>query len=397
MTRTSRLLALALFALTLSGCAGSRNAQPTAVAGVPAPASKVQSKWDFALAAWSAQASHENAVFSPASLSQALALLTCASSGATRTELCKALRTPFASVQSLASSARERIEQISQVNELRLAQRLYVPPDYPLKPDFVRLALAGLGTQVVAGQDPATMDQWVSNVTRGAIQQSGFQPSNERRLLLLNCLFLRALWETPFDPSLTSARPFHSRRGSQNVRTMSRTGGFSYARGPGYQVAELPYAGGALVFDCILPDQQQGLSQLEGSLTAQGLQSLLHTVAYQDLVLTLPIFRIGTNTDWSSALQRMGVRRLFQSGSRELPLLSDDPASVGDLEQQVVLDVDEQGVRAAAVTDGGITVSPAPETPVQFRADHPFLFLIRDQATDQLLFMGRVTDPQSLE
>jgi serpin B len=232
----------------------------------------------------------------------------------------------------------------------------------------------------------------VASATDGLISHLQAPSPGPDSAVLLNCLVLKALWQTPFELKDTRQLPFHAPDQTMQVATMCTSSSLLYGAGPGCHIAELPYAGGALVFDCILPDRD--LDSLK-TLTATSLNKAIDGLTEQPLDLTLPRLTLQSRLDLMPALVRPGIHSLLDPRKSDLQAMFERPAYVSAASQELYVQVDEQGTRAAAVTD--MTASPMAtvEPPLPFHVDRPFLFLIRDRPTNLLLFIGKVSHPKS--
>jgi serpin B len=176
---------------------------------------------------------------------------------------------------------------------------------------------------------------------------------------------------------------------------MSRTGSYRYADASGVAMVELPYFESDLAMVVILPAAADGLPALEQRLTPQRLDSLLGALAPRLVSLHLPRFRLATQLDLSDTLKAMGMTDAFDIRAADFSGIDDtNGLFLGAVIHKAFVDVNERGTEAAAATALSFLLrSASAERPVTFRADHPFLFLIRDRRTGSVLFLGRLTDP----
>ncbi|HEY1766015.1 MAG TPA: serpin family protein, partial [Terracidiphilus sp.] len=180
---------------------------------------------------------------------------------------------------------------------------------------------------------------------------------------------------------------------------MHRTGSYSYYDGGTFQLLELPYEGGDLSMDVLLPKSIDGLPALEHSFTASNVNDWLEKLEPEDkVILTFPRFTMTQQFELSNALSRMGMAQAF-GGSADFSGMTGKPDfTISAAIHKAYIDVNEQGTEAAAATSVVMRATaarvpfPTPP-PVVFRADHPFLFMIRETKSDAILFLGRVTDP----
>jgi serpin B len=175
---------------------------------------------------------------------------------------------------------------------------------------------------------------------------------------------------------------------------MHQTHGLRYAADDDVQVLELPYArDGSLSMIILLPKQVDGLADLEKRLTAENLQTWTDELQPQRVAVWLPKFKMTSEFSLSDALKAMGMPLAFSDQADFSGMSTQERLFISAVIHKAFVDVDEEGTEAAAATAVAVmksaTARPA-EDSIEFRADHPFVFLIRDQRTQSILFFGRV-------
>ncbi|RKT17369.1 serpin B [Streptomyces sp. 1114.5] len=425
--RAALLLAAVLAAPLLSGC-GSTGAGAGAEVRASAPASRPAvdpaqvAATAKATAAFGLDLLHaltakpddagRNLVVSPTGLATVLAMVLPGARGATADELAKALHTELDPKQyALAVGASDQQAKNGDQVTLRQSDQVWTQQGFPVEPDY----LATLAADFDAGvhttdfkNDPEgsrkAVNAAVEKATEGRIKDL-FAPkaiNPDTRLVLTDALYLKAKWASEFKPSHTEDRPFHKLDGTAaNVSTMSRTGEFKYADGSGgilgepWQAIELPYAGGNLAMDLIVP-AQGGFAAFTKELDQPELDRILGALAEQPVDLQLPRFHFDTSDELTPALRSLGVHSAFDNADLS-GIAKDQPLAVSTVVQKATVQVDEEGTVAAAGSGVGIGVAaaPAPQQAAQLHIDRPFLFLIRDTSGGRPLFLGQVVDPQA--
>lgn len=421
------LLAAALATPLVSGCASTGGAAATGELRASAPVSRPAV--DPAAVAATAKATDafgldllhaltappdaagHNLVVSPSGLSTVLAMLLPGARGATAEELAKALHTDLDPKQyALATGALNRPVPATDGLTLRQSDQVWTQQGFPVEPDY----LAALATAFDAGvhttdfkKDPdgsrRAVNAAVEKATEGRIKDlfAAGAINGDTRLVLTDALYLKAKWASAFKPGQTADRPFHKLDGSAPaVPSMGQTGEFKYADGSGgivgepWQAVELPYQGGNLAMDLIVP-AQGGFAAFTKGLDQPQLDRILGALAERPVDLQLPRFRFDTSNELSPALRSLGVHSAFDHA--DLGGIAKDPLAVSTVVQKATVQVDEEGTVAAAGSGVGVGVAaaPAPDKPVRLHIDRPFLFLIRDTATGRPLFLGQVADPQA--
>ena len=174
------------------------------------------------------------------------------------------------------------------------------------------------------------------------------------------------------------------------VDLMSQKNVFEYASSNEAQVLQIPYKGDRLSMLVILPDNIDGIDALEDSITADMIKQWRQEVHSTDITLVLPKFKIEATYDLIMILKDLGIRDVFNPGIADLSGIGNSPnLYVSSAFQKTFVDVNENGTEAAAVTALALSDSSSP----LFVANHPFIFIIQDDETGTILFMGRVMDP----
>lgn len=215
------------------------------------------------------------------------------------------------------------------------------------------------------------------------------------RLVLTDAIYLKARWANTFEAGDTAPQPFTPLSGAPaRVPTMNDDDEFGYASGPGWQAAELPYRGGHLAMDVLLP-AAGGFAAFRTGLTGPRLAGILGALRSTPVDLSLPRFTTDTPEVMNQVLARLGLSTAFEPGQADFRgITTSEPLAVGTLRQDTYVAVGEQGTTAAAGTGAGLSGAAAPGRPSAiFDADRPFVFLIRDTSTGRLLFLGQIVNP----
>ena len=352
-----------------------------------------------------------NLFLSPFSISTALAMTAAGARGRTLDEMTKVLHLPenphaaFAAV--LGSLNEQPADGKKRGFELSTANALWAQAGYPWKAEYKAAVTANYAAalkDVNFKADPeaarAAINHWVEQQTRDKIKNLMPQDSVTRatRLVLTNAIYFKGDWATPFKKDLTKDLPFHLADGkTTDAPLMHRVGDFRYAEGDGYQTVHLPYTGYRIGMTVILPRTPAGLAAVEKSLTADRLADDFKKMRVEENVrLFLPRFKVTKSFRLNAPLGELGMKAAFERA--DFGGMSDggEPLSISDVIHKAFVDVNEEGTEAAAAT--GVAVKATsfrpPSEPKVFRADRPFLFVIRDTKTESVLFLGRVANPK---
>jgi serpin B len=350
----------------------------------------------------------KNLFFSPGSISLALAMTAAGARGPTQAEMAAVLHLDADLTQAHARY-HQLLEQWNAVGQkrayqLRVANRLWGQKDYPVRPEFLALTrqqyLSEMRLLDFAQAEAASreINQWVTQQTNGKIQNLITPAALDvrTRLVLTNAVHFKGDWVTPFDKRNTRDEDFTlAVQKKIKLPLMQRKGTMGYAEQPTFQVLEMPYAGRELSMVVLLPKKADGLPELEKSLTAEKLASLLSGLPAREVLVYLPRFKMEASFGLKPALEAMGMKRAFSPKADFSGISSQGDLYVSAVIHKAYVDVNEEGTEAAAATGVVMRTRAArlhPPVPV-FRADHPFLFLIRDTRAGNILFLGRLTGP----
>jgi serpin B len=359
------------------------------------------------------QLSHQaaNLFFSPESISTALAMAYAGARGNTASEMAKALHftVPPGQLHPAMGALLRDLNAAHSDYQLNVANALWAQQGYTFLDQFLTLLKSdyGAGLQQVdfKGAPEAarsTINHWVEQQTQDKIKDL-LAPGalrTDTRLVLTNAIYFKGTWQTQFDKAQTRNEDFYlSQTKSAAAPLMHREGSFGYFDGGTFQILEVPYKSNALSLIVLLPKERSGLSGLEDSMTASNMQQWLSQVApVSKVIVTIPRFKSTQEFELSTALRALGMPQAFGAGADFSGMTGQRDFAISAVIHKAFVDVNEEGTEAAAAT--AVTMralamrAPGPPPPV-FRADHPFIFFIRDNGSRSILFMGRMTDPAS--
>lgn len=359
-----------------------------------------------------------NRVVSPYGLSLSLTMLLSGADGPTRDELLALLGTTAKQEPELHVSQGELLRWLTGGRagdeQLDIGAAIFIQRDTDVLKDFLKLLETHYQSEakvVDFANQPATarkvINDWAAEETNGKINTvvSPDDITSQTRVMLASAVYFKGAWEHAFERSRTEKQPFYvSAEETVDCQLMRQTEEFGYAHQDGVRVLVMPYRGGELSMAVVLPDEKDGLRQVEERLDEETLSGWI-AAAEKNLVrvpVWLPRFKFENGHDLESTLVQLGVKTAFDPAEADLSRIDGvRPTSAGagrlfvdQIWQQALIEVNEEGTEAAAVT--GIAAAKeekGPSNPPRFRADHPFLFLIRENANGLILFLGRVVDP----
>jgi serpin B len=382
----------------------------TSTPPIPDQAAVVEGNNTFAVGLYSQLRKQDgNLFFSPESISTAFAMAYAGARGATASEMANTLHftVPPERLHPAMGQLLENLNAAHQGYQLHVADALWAEKDYTFLEDFLKLTASDYGAgfnRVDFKGAPesvrSTINQWVEQKTENKIKDL-LPPdavTSTTRLVLTNAIYFKGDWQTQFDKASTKDEDFHlSQAQTTKAPLMHLQGRFNYFGGGTFQVLDIPYKSRELSMIVFLPDDANGLSLLEQSFTAANVQKWLSQLQpLAKVILTLPKFKMTQQFELGGALSAMGMSQAFDRNAADFSgMTGKRDLWISAAIHKAFIDVNEEGTEAAAAT-GIVMRSMAmvrEQPPIIFRADHPFLFLIRDNRSGGILFMGRVTDP----
>jgi serpin B len=346
-----------------------------------------------------------NVAVSPASAWMALTMPYAGAAGQTRAQMARVLRVrAFGDRTGAANHALARALRAAAKKShvtLNLANALWGDEQWQFRAPFLAALERDYGApleRVDFRHDPdgsrAGINRWVEQHTHGRIKSlfKDGDVTKRTRLALVNALYLKARWLQPFDPGQTRKRTFHAPGGNVRAKTMFEQADVGYARLRGLRAVALPYRGRRLSMLVVLPDRGR-LKAVQRGLSARRVAKIAAALRRQPVDVSLPRFRVVKRLKLNDKLARLGMPRAFTDDA-QFPGISRKPLELQSVVQKVWIRVGEKGTEAAAAT--GITAMPTSgifPPPKRFTANRPFLFLVRDNRTGAVLFLGRVEDP----
>ena len=354
-----------------------------------------------------------NLFYSPYSISLALAMTYGGARGETESQMAQALHFDLPQVDlhaafnrldlDLAQSSQAPEKDETQRMQLNIANAVWAQQDYPFLVEYLDLLALNYGAGLnladfVTQAEPARkeINDWVSDRTEERIKDILGPGALDAltRMVLVNAIYFKADWMDQFDPNDTEDAPFYLLDGSDvTVDMMSNDVYAPYLRGENFQAVELQYAGGTAAMDIIMPDAGQ-FAAFEADLDWAMVESILAGMQSTDVQLQMPKFTFRSQFSLADTLAGMGMPSAFDPGSADFSGMDGSrDLYISSVIHQAFVAVDEEGTEAAAATIVVMTLSAMPMSEIQLTLDHPFIFLIRDLSSGQILFAGRVLDP----
>lgn len=356
----------------------------------------------------------DNAFLSPYSMSLALAMTWAGARGETEAQLADAMRFTLSqerlhpTFDGLDLFLYDRVEDADYASEtpfeLNIADSVWGQTDYPFEADYLDTLALYYGASVYLldfQADPdgsrETINSWVEDQTNDRIKdlipEGGL--SSDTRFVLTNAIYFKAAWASPFESELTEDGDFTRLDGSTvSVPFMFQHEPAPAVEGDGFVAVELLYDGDAYSMVAILPDEGT-FTDFEASLDGPAFQSILDSLSWGDVELSLPKFQTESQFSLTDALQALGAVVPFTAGADFTGISSTGDLFISSVVHKSFIAVDEEGTEAAAATaiEMGTTGDEEAPEPLVIRLDRPFLYAIIERETGTVLFLGRLADP----
>ncbi|XP_077391036.1 leukocyte elastase inhibitor [Festucalex cinctus] len=354
-----------------------------------------------------------NIFVSPFSISSALAMVYLGAKGDTATQMAQALS--FKSGECVHADFQTLNADINSPSAsyiLKLANRLYGEATSQFLPQFLdatqKYYHADLKTVDFIGAPEdcrAEINSWVAQQTENKIEDL-LKPgtvSAMSRLALVNAIYFKGDWKHRFDPGNTKEMPFKVNQNATapvNMMFLRRKLPYNYVPELGLQILELPYVDDELSMLVLLPEEPNDgtdpLLKLEKELTHEKLTEWANRDVmdvHSEILVHLPKFKLEDEYELNEALAQLGMTDVFCAAKADLSGMNGEGGlSLSTVAHKAFVEVNEEGTEAAAATAGMVAFCMLREE--HFTADHPFLFFIRHNKSNSLLFLGRFSSPQ---
>jgi serpin B len=349
-----------------------------------------------------------NIFISPASVGFALAMTYNGSVGETRTAMASTLGFPDNSFEAVnvndSTLIRQMNDSIAGV-KLSVANSLWARQGLAFMKSFLERNARYYGAEIEtldfsSPGSPAKINQWVARKTNDKITKIVDSIDGDAILFLINAIYFKGTWTKEFDKTLTQEEPFHLVNGATISRPlMSQSGTYAYFRGDGFQAARLPYGDGRIAMYVFLPDETSSLERFHERLSSNTWDTWMRSFASRRGRIVLPRFRLDYQSSLRQSLAALGMGIAFDEGRANFTGMFKAPganAYVNDVVHKTFVDVNEEGTEAAAVTSVEMRATSAmePERPFEMIVNRPFFFVIIDEKTGLLLFMGSIVNPE---
>lgn len=349
-----------------------------------------------------------NLFFSPYSISTALGMTYAGARGQTAEQMRQTLNftIPDQSLPKAFAGLENQMERNRKTGgyELSVANSLWGQKGFSFLDEFMetldKYYGAGLRVTDFRGDTEGSrrkINAWVEKKTNNRIEDllapGVLKPTT--RLVLCNAIYFKGDWAEQFDKGKTKDQSFHHADGSEStVPMMHNKIKCLHVRGKQFQAIQLPYKGEDVSMLVLLPNQRDGLTGLEENLSPELLQKTVRDMRKREVRVQMPRFKMTSEFSLADTLSVMGMPAAFSAESANFSgMTGSRDLYIGAVVHKAFVEVNEEGTEAAAATAVVMMLRSMPAPTPLFRADHPFVFILRDNATGSILFMGRVSQP----
>lgn len=353
----------------------------------------------------------ENIFISPLSLSIALAMTYNGALEETYEAMCATLEFQDMSLDKVNKEFLNLIKSLQECDskvELSIANSIWIRDDYPVKPDFIERNENFYLSQVsnlnfASPNAPDIINNWVKENTNGRITDLIQEISEDEVMFLLNALYFKGEWKFRFDEDDTEEGTFHLPDGTTKTVLMMKNSGkdYKYYFDDNFRAVRMPYGRDKIAMYVFLPDQGYNLDDFIASIEVENwnnwmnsfddLSNILGDYEYEYFQFRLPKFTLEYEKKLNDVLIALGMGIAFDPFAANFRGMCDYPHNpwIDYVKQKAFIEVNEQGSEAAAAT----VVSMAECVTPNFIVDRPFFFVIRDDRSETILFMGKMLDP----
>ena len=346
----------------------------------------------------------QNTMISPLSISLALAMAYNGAAGNTKTQMEDMLHKANLTADDINQSYKDLVSSLvshDPLVELSISNAIFYRNSFHIKDNFIttnqnyyQAEVSGLDFSNTT-ETLNTVNGWVNTQTKGKIDKIIDKVNPEDIMYLLNAIYFNGQWKYSFNTQDTYNQNFTKEDNSAiQVPTMSIENPFNYYSQTDFQMLEMPYGSGKYSMSIFLPASGKKVDDVISQLTSDSITTWISKLTEQTKKVYLPKFEFKFDASLVDELKALGMTDAFDYAKANLSGISDDAKlAISEVMHKTYIKVDERGTEAAAVT--GITIIATAVGPDYntFRVDHPFVFAIREQDTNAILFIGKVMDP----
>jgi serpin B len=409
MTTTVKFLTLPFITLLLFAC--SENMTDNDVKPIKIELSSIEMRladegqvfgMEFFAAVLADNKKEDNIVVSPLSLNMALAMVWNGANNETRQAIQEAMGMgdyPEEEVNAWFKKLKEALLKTDPTSKLALANSIWAKKGFPFRESFYDINRKWYDAKVseLDFSDPQSVDiinRWCSDNTDGLIKEMIREIPADVVMYLMNALYFKGEWSEGFGfPKKSTADADFRMENGQTIRVkmMNQTSQQPYYSDEYLALTSLPYSNGAFRMIFVLPNDNVSFDEMTERLQTPAYAACLNGGITRDVNLYVPRFKTECEINLNKPLTDLGMGIAFDPYLADFGGMSDIPLYISEVKQKTFIEVNEEGTEAAAVTNISMEYTSAgPPQPVTFRADRPFMFLIQEQSSGVILFIGKI-------
>jgi serpin B len=405
--KTKILAAIMVISFSISGCRNNNGTVPDPGNIVLTEKSlqlvKSDNSFSFNLLSNIPEDHSRNLMVSPLSVSLALSMTLNGANGETKTAMQNALGLQGLTQDEINQVYLDLVNALKKADPkvvLNIANSIWIRKGFPVLGSFTDVNKKYFDASVEnLDFDQAALNiinSWVNNKTNGKIPTILDKISAEEIMFLINAIYFNGKWQYQFDPSKTSNSEF-TLAGGQTVSApmMKMKKKFAYSEQTGYKALKMPYGRGKFQMVALLPDQGNTPEAVAGQLDPTKWETLTASLANPvEIDVWFPKFQYSWDIELNQMLSSMGMAIAFSKTSADFSKINaDQQIFITKVKHKTFIKVDEEGTEAAATTSVGIGETSMPANPLEFHANRPFLYVITEEDTGAILFIGKVENP----
>ena len=362
----------------------------------------VENSNDFAFNLFRELTIDKSEIISPISITYALGMLNNSAAGETQAQINKVLgfgETGADGINSFCHKMLTEAPKLDKLTKVLIANTIFMNKDYVLKTDFVSKAKQFYDAEPETrdfndGQTRDVINKWGNDHTMGMIpevlKESEFNP--DAVSYLLNAIYFKGTWAKKFDEANTKDEEFVTGTGKKQLPIMHQEHEFNYTEDEYCQALQLPYGNGAYNITLLLPKEGKTINDVLQTLTKDTWRQYQWMSGVALVDVKLPRFESNSSIDLKDIMTKLGMPNAFDEQLAEFPNFCNVPTYIGLMKQVEKIKLNEEGTEAAAVTvigmDNAVAEHEEPQR-VNFHANRPFLYVISEQSTGAIFFIGK--------
>lgn len=348
-----------------------------------------------------------NLFISPTSLLMALALVYNGADGATKDEIGNVIQAKGLEVMDVNkanASLMTMLDRDSKNIQLQIANSIWLNDEFQFQEQFSQRTKDYFNAKIeeidiMSNDSTKRINEWVKKATNGKIDKMVDGPLDDNLVaMLLNAIYFKGDWKYPFDKEDTENRNFLLRDGTEKeVPFMKLEEKLSYTANSEFQAIKLPYGEGEMSMTVVLPNEGVGLDGFQSTLSSGKWEEIQSGMKSMKGTIILPKFKMSYETELNDALKTLGMTSAFTDMAEFSKMVEGDASLfINKVKQKTYIDVNEEGTEAAAVTGITVDTTSAPvDDPFVMDVNRPFFFVITDDETGIILFLGSLSNPET--